>query len=121
MASPFFPSPIPSNTEGNTETELRRASISKVSAIQPTFGFTMSDTETEQLIRKMKDATKNILETYILDQSPKEINIIARIRKSIIAEINSGNYHPDVFKSAFEHIGNLLRTNSLPKFLKTTE
>jgi hypothetical protein len=104
--------------------KLRKTSITPSEADKPekpAFSATATDQEIAQLTNKMKLATQSILETFISEQAKKEVNITARQRKAILAELESGNLHPEVWRPAFEHIANLLRSNSLTKFLRATE
>jgi hypothetical protein len=111
LASPYFPQPLPVQREPKLPND--KPSISYPTGI--------SQDEMGKILDKLKDATKRILETFVLEQSPKEINIMARQRKQLITELTNGNLHPEVWKPSFEHIATLLKTNSLQKFLKATE
>jgi hypothetical protein len=111
LASPYFPQPLQVQSEPKLPNDKP--------SIQYPNG--LSQDEMNKVLDKLQTSAKHILETFVLEQSPKEINIMARQRKQLITEVKNGNLHPEVWKPSFEHISTLLKTNSLHKFLKATE
>lgn len=67
---------------------------------------------------RVRDSMKSLIDTFVRADSDKEVNLPINQRKPLIAGFNSGYYHPDLLMFAFEHISNMLRVNSLSKFLK---
>ncbi|KAJ3316059.1 hypothetical protein HDV04_000268 [Boothiomyces sp. JEL0838] len=121
FASPYYPNPLNlANTSPltNTGTQKGNEQPSFVLPVQPS---TMSGEKYKELMVQLKTMCQSIVDTYIKSESLREINIIERQRKQIVNELSSGNYHPEIWKPTFEHIANLLRTNSLTKFLKAAK
>ena len=71
----------------------------------------------ETIQEKLKASCLQIRDTYIVSNAEREVNLTQKERKAVLAEIDAGNYHPEIWKTSFEHIANLLRVNVLGKFL----
>lgn len=68
--------------------------------------------------KTMEQMCKEIYATYFSPDSAKEINVDEKLKISISNDLKSENFHPEIWKPAFEVTANLLRVNQLPKFLK---
>ncbi|KAJ3339842.1 hypothetical protein HDU93_007727 [Gonapodya sp. JEL0774] len=65
--------------------------------------------------------TSELIQTFIVPGSPKEINVSSKCRRSILQEVNDRkNAHPDVFLPALNEVLNMLKTDVLPRFLNHT-
>ncbi|KAJ3276859.1 hypothetical protein HDV01_002914 [Terramyces sp. JEL0728] len=121
LSSPYYPNPLnlqSTSPLAHTGTLKQNDQPSFVLPVQPS---SMTGEKYKELMVQLKSMCQSIVDTYIKSESVKEINIIERQRKQIINELSSGNYHPEIWKPTFEHIANLLRTNSLTKFLKSAK
>jgi hypothetical protein len=71
----------------------------------------------EEVSPKLDRRIMEIFDLYIRPGSIKEIDISSKDRKKLETELEFKNNHPDIWKPVFENIANLLRANSLEKFL----
>ncbi|KAI8901666.1 hypothetical protein BC833DRAFT_576803 [Globomyces pollinis-pini] len=128
LASPYYPNPLPlaakdtvtSATAGTpsitTPLETPSSVVPPVLAEPPE--YITPPVPSPDVAKRIQDMFTVIVEDFITPGGQREINIIERHRKFILTEFKNGNYHPEIWKSTFEHIANLLRANSLIKFLK---
>ena len=81
----------------------------------------MSEAEFKQRIGNSKQILSLIIDDYVREGSPKEINITVRIRKPLMEKYGSGFFSPEILHEATEHILNLLRWNQRSKFLSQAQ
>ncbi|KAI8911822.1 RGS domain-containing protein [Gorgonomyces haynaldii] len=80
----------------------------------------VSDEEWVQIKSKISDSFSEMVETFVVPGAVKEVNLPVRVRKTIEECYRQHVTHPHVFTKAYEHIYNMLRENTLQKFLKKT-
>ncbi|KAI8901665.1 hypothetical protein BC833DRAFT_100739 [Globomyces pollinis-pini] len=78
----------------------------------------MTQEDFDKEISSLKKMCDEILNTYILEGSTREVNLPTLIRNPLISLLKDGTFHPDVFNIAYEHIANMLRVNRLSNFLQ---
>jgi hypothetical protein len=78
----------------------------------------MTQNEYQEKIVGLKEMLEKIISTFVRPNSKKEVNITANIRKPLLTQYEQGIIHPDILNLAYDHVANMLRLNSLQKFLK---
>nr|KAJ3422035.1 hypothetical protein HK105_001448 [Polyrhizophydium stewartii] len=101
--------------------EVQKLKLGEPSTAQSMPGVTlqhdMSPADIEKKLETMRASVKNIVDTYISVKSPREVNLPSGVRKRFMAEYEAKNFHPDIFREAFEHILAVLRVQPFVKFL----
>ncbi|GBC10746.1 hypothetical protein RclHR1_09870005 [Rhizophagus clarus] len=66
----------------------------------------------------LKQKLHDLISTYILPNSPKEINIPAETRDDLLANVfQYNNYHPSIFDNVKDQIFELMESSSFNQFL----
>ncbi|KAF9354390.1 hypothetical protein BGX26_007784 [Mortierella sp. AD094] len=60
-----------------------------------------------------------ILETFILPESPFEVNLSDTIRSRLLKVVTDGDYHPHILESAQDSVMDLMKSSSYPLFLES--
>jgi hypothetical protein len=66
----------------------------------------------------VKECIHDIVSTYITSGSPREINISSQVRHQILTDAVSMSPAHDLFRTAEIHIADLMKLDSLPRFVK---
>ena len=141
LAAPYYPDAFSTKPKTAVDTTrvvtVRRISRKKSAAQAPaampngneitektflpaTHPSNLSDAEWESVQTKLKTQFKSIMDTYVTPGSPREANLPVKTRKVIDENYVQGIIHPNLLVKGYEHIYNMLRENSLFKFLKKT-
>ncbi|KAI9138534.1 hypothetical protein BKA69DRAFT_1091112 [Paraphysoderma sedebokerense] len=71
---------------------------------------------------QLKLSSDRIIHTFFLPNAYKELNLSFKLKSSIISTVlTEKNYHPEVYKEAVTKIVELMKSSSLPHFLKFVE
>jgi len=66
----------------------------------------------------LKHKLHDLISTFILPNSPKEINILAETRDDLLANVfQYNNYHPSIFDNVKDQIYELMESSSFNQFL----
>ncbi|KAF9197240.1 hypothetical protein BGZ49_002419 [Haplosporangium sp. Z 27] len=69
-----------------------------------------SDLQSEMLV---------ILETFILPDSPFELNLSGTTRSKLLKAVTDGDYHPHILESVQDSVTELMKNSSFPLFLES--
>ncbi|KAJ3304219.1 hypothetical protein HDV03_002956 [Kappamyces sp. JEL0829] len=115
---PLAASPIKSSPAGGLSRGMT-ITVPPTTPVPPTLPAGQTTSQMAAAVKTMKEQCNEMLETFILPGSPKEINITSVQRKVLMNELKNETFHPEIWKPTFEHVANMLRTNLLAKFLKS--
>ncbi|KAH6583992.1 hypothetical protein BASA61_007754 [Batrachochytrium salamandrivorans] len=71
----------------------------------------------QQTMAAIRIRITKIVQMYLAPSSQKEIYLPVGIKKHILSEFRASNFHPDIFKDAYDHIIDMLQTRPFTKFL----
>jgi hypothetical protein len=78
----------------------------------------MANEEFESRLSKDLEMLTQLVNCYIKPDSEREVNLPVNCRKPFFKLYYEGFTHPDILDDCLKHIQNMLRLNSLNKFLK---
>ncbi|MES1907100.1 MAG: hypothetical protein MHM6MM_000283 [Cercozoa sp. M6MM] len=74
-----------------------------------------------QLSRYRQSAARKIVQKFILPSARLKVNLPARVAESILNAFDRGHMAPDIFVEAAHAVRQLLQTDVLPRFFRSTE
>ncbi|KAJ3409721.1 hypothetical protein HDV05_004295 [Chytridiales sp. JEL 0842] len=102
----------PSTTEQSNNNN--NADESQASSQQP-----KQEERPTKVPESLRQELNQILDTYFTPGTPKELNVPDKIRKKLIADIETDNVlHPEVLRDAVDNVCTMMRLSSFPSFYR---
>ncbi|ORZ14399.1 RGS domain-containing protein [Lobosporangium transversale] len=105
-------------------TQQYKSILQSISRAAPQFNLHQSSlsflnqTQT-RLFSDLQSDMLAILETFILPDSPYEVNLSDTVRSKLLKSVTDGDYHPQVLKQASDAIIDLMKSSSYPLFVQS--
>jgi len=112
----------PLSSIGSIESDSILDSPSLLSVVDPALTYYYDDAslrgDAPAHLDFLKQKLHELITTFILPNSPKEVNIPAEIRDDLLTNVfQYSNYHPSIFDQVKDHIYELMESSSFTQFL----